>query len=115
MPRHPKNLWTTEEVVLTVYLRSRQVEDRAIVSILNERFAPKVRQSGSIRPKLRRVRASESESGRIDLTNDNRFTHIPNVDRWIVTQIEDAHMRSGLLTFTEHELEVMGKVSHHRN
>ena len=113
--RHPANYWTTEEVVLAVFLRSRRVKDRAILAILNGRFAPKVRQAGGLRSKMQAVRASESESGRIDLTHDKNFTRIRDVDRWIASEIEDVHARSGLLTFTEHELEVMGLVSQHRN
>ena len=35
-------------------------------------------------------RDKESESGRIDLTYDKYFTRIPNMDRCIVGQIEDA-------------------------
>ena len=38
-------------------------------------------------------RDKESESGRIDLTYDKYFTQIPNVDRWIVGQIDDAIFR----------------------
>ena len=110
-----KSHWTTEEVVLTIFLRSRRVKDRAIIAILKERYPPKIRQLGSIRNKMQAVRASESKSGRINLTNDPFFTRIENVDRWIVGQIHDAHARSELLTFTEHELGVMKRVSRHKN
>ena len=113
--RHPGNPWSQEEVVLAVFLRSRRLKDRQIVTVLNGRYAPKVRHLGALRTRLKVVRDKESEAGRIDLTYDRYFTYGPNVDRWIVAQIDDAHARSELFTFTEHELAVMETVSQHKN
>ena len=89
------------------------VSNPKIVVILNERYAPKVRKAASLRSKLLAVRVSESNAGRIDLTYDKNFIQKPNVDRWIMTEIEDPQARSALLTFTEHELEVLEMVGQH--
>ena len=43
-----------------------------------------------LRTKLAAIRASESKSGRIDLTYDKQFPHILNVDRCIVGEIDGA-------------------------
>ena len=53
----------------------RSSRERAIVAILDERYAPKVRQAVPLRKETAAVRASESESDRIDLTYDMHFTH----------------------------------------
>ena len=113
--RHPNNHWSTEEVVLAVFLRSRNVGNPKIVLILNERYAPKVRKAASLRSKLLAVRVSESSAGRIDLTYDKNFIQKPNVDRWIMSEIGDPQARSALLTFTEHELEVLEMVGQHKH
>ena len=113
---HAKNSWSIDETVLALFLRSRRVTDAAILIILNERYTPKVRQLGAIRNKLQFLRISEEKAGRIDLTNDKYFTRPENVDNWIRSQRSDTHKRwSDLLTFTEHEHEVMGGVSQHKN
>ena len=109
--QHPGSFWSQEAVVLAVFLRSRRLKDRQIVAVLNGRYAPKVRHLAGLRTRLKVVRDKESEAGRIDLTYDRYFTYGPNVDRWIVGQIDDAHARSELFTFTEHELQLMETVS----
>ena len=112
--RHPNNYWTRDEVVLGTFLKSRDVTARKIAAILNGRYAHKVRQGSALLNKLLAVRKSEREAGRIDLTNDKHFTNTRNVDRWIVNVINDAHARSALLTFTDHELEVLKMVGQHK-
>ena len=49
----PKNLWSIPEVAPTLFLRSRRVRDRAIITILSERYAPTVRKIGAVSLKLR--------------------------------------------------------------
>ena len=98
-------------MALALFLRSRRVLDRSTIKILNERYAPTVRQLGAIRNKLKSVRRAEHASGRIDLTHDKMFSAPENVDQWIRGQIRNTDELSRLLTFTQHELEVMGTVS----
>ena len=49
----PKNLWSIPEVAPTLFLRSRRVRGRAIIIMLNERYAPTVRKIGAVSLKLR--------------------------------------------------------------
>ena len=107
----PKYLWSVQEVALMLFLRSRRVRDKAIIIILNERYAPTVRKSGAIRNKMKALRRIEHASGRIDLTYDRFFSAPENVDQWIRGQVENVDELSRLLTFTQHELEIMDTVS----
>lgn len=91
------------------------MRDRAIIIILNERYAPTVRQKGAIRNKLKSVRITENAAGRIDLTYDRYFSAAENVDRWVRGQIEDPDELSRLLTFTQHELDIMETVSQYKD
>ena len=109
-----QNFWTIPEQALTLYLRSRRIIDRLIILVLNERYAPTVRAKGSIRNKLKAIRTAEERSGRIDLTYDRYLSAAQNVDRWIRLEMDDADEVSRLLTFTEHELEIMQTVSQYK-
>ena len=107
----PKNLWTIPELALTLYLRSRRVRDKDMTIVLNERYAPIVRRSGAIRNKMSKLRRAVIASGQIDLKYDRYFSAPMNVDRWIRDQVDNPDELSRLLTFTEHELEIMNTVS----
>ena len=110
-----QNFWTIPEQALTLFLRSRRIRDRFIVLILNERYAPTVRAKGSIRNKLKAIRTAEENLGRIDLTYDRYFSAPENVDRWIRAEMDDADELSRLLTFTQHELDIMETVSQYKD
>ena len=109
------NFWTIPEQALTLFLRSRRIRDRFIILVLNERYAPTVRAKGSIRNKLKAIRTAEEKSGRIDLTYDRYFSAPENVDRWIRAEMDDADELSRLLTFTQHELDIMETVSQYKD
>ena len=111
----PKNLWSIQEVALTLFLRSRRVSDRQITIVLNERYAPIVRKSGAIRCKMKSLRRAENASGQIDLTYDQYFSAPENVDQWIRDQVDNPAELSRLLTFTQHEFEVMETVSQYKD
>ena len=117
MPRAKKisNVWSIPEVALTLFLRSRRVRDRPITIILNERYAPTVRRDGAIRNKMKALRRAENASGRTDLTYDRYFCAPENVDRWIRDQVDNPDELSRLLTFTQHECEIMETVSQYRD
>ena len=85
--------------------------DRATIQILNGRYAPTVRQVGAVRNKMKAVRKAAHASGQIDLTYDKMFSAPENVDQWIRGQMRNPDELSRLLTFTQHELEVMETVS----
>ena len=108
--RHPNNYWTRDEVILGTFLKSRDVTARKIVAILNGRYTHKVRQGSALLNKLLAVRKSEREAGGIDLRHDKHFTNPRLVDRWIIGIIGDANARLALLTFTDHELEILHMV-----
>ena len=106
-----QNFWTIPEQALMLFLRSRRIRDRFTILVLNERYAPTVRAKGSIRNKLKAIRTAEEKSGRIDLTYDRYLSAAENVDRWIRAEMDDADELSRLLTFTQHELDIMETVS----
>lgn len=101
-------------MALTLFLRSRRVFDRGTIRILNERYAPTVRQVGAVRNKLKAIRKAAHASGDIDLTHDKMFSSPENVDQWIRGQIRTPDELSRLLTFTQHELEIMETVSQYK-
>lgn len=109
------NFWSIPEQALALFLRSRRIRDRFITAILNERYAPTVRRKGAIRNKIKAIRVAEQKSGRIDLTYDRYFSAPENVDRWIREEMDNADELSRLLTFTQHELEIMGTVSQYKD
>lgn len=87
-----------------------------ITIVLNERYAPIVRRSGAVRGKMKSVRGgAKNASGQIDLTYDPYFRNPENVDPWIRDQVDNPDELSRLLTFTEHELEVMKTVSQYKD
>lgn len=84
----PNNLYSTQDVIVLVYFRSRGVQYRAIADLILQKGSKKLRDEGNLQAKVTNVAKKQRKEGGLAMYDDKTYTwNLEVTDQWLVDRI----------------------------